>query len=65
MRTRVLSEVLSGSLAVRFQLYAYCASMANRYQDASGNLLSYGNVNSGTTQGAALSQGTNGGLVNF
>jgi len=65
MRTRVLSEVLSGSLAVRFQLYAYCASMANRYQDASGNLLAYGNVNSGTTQGAALSQGTNGGLVNF
>jgi HK97 family phage major capsid protein len=65
MRTRVLSEVLSGSLAVRFQLYAYCASMPNRYQDASGNLLSYGNVNSGTTQGAALSQGTSGGLVGF
>lgn len=65
MRTRVLTEVLSGSLAVRFQLYAYCASMPNRYQDASGNLMSYGNVNSGTTQGAALSQGTNGGLVNF
>jgi HK97 family phage major capsid protein len=65
MRTRVLSEVLSGSLAVRFQLYAYCASMPNRYQDASGNLLSYGNVNSGTTQGAALSTGTSGGLVGF
>lgn len=65
MRTRVLSEVLSGSLAVRFQLYAYCASMPNRYQDGSGNLLSYGNVNSGTTQGAALSTGTSGGLVGF
>lgn len=65
MRTRVLSEVLSGSLAVRFQLYAYCASMPNRYQDASGNLLSYGNVNSGTTQAAALSTGTSGGLVGF
>ena len=65
MRTRVLSEVLSGNLGVRFQMYAYCASMPNRYQDASGNLLSYGNVNSGTTQGAALSTGTSGGLVNF
>lgn len=65
MRTRVLTEVLSGNLAVRFQMYAYCASMPNRYQDASGNLLSYGNVNSGTTAGAALSQGTGGGLVNF
>jgi HK97 family phage major capsid protein len=65
LRTRVLSEVLSGSLAVRFQLYAYCASMPNRYQDASGNLLSFGNVNSGSTAGAALSQGASGGLVNF
>lgn len=65
MRTRVLSEVLSGSLAVRFQLYAYCASMPNRYQDASGNLLSYGNVNSGSTSGAALSSTGSGGLVNF
>jgi hypothetical protein len=64
-RTRVLSEVLSGSLAVRFQGYAYNASMANRYQDASGNLVSYGNVNSVGTLGAALSQGTAGGLVGF
>ena len=64
-RTRVLSEVLSGSLAVRFQGYAYCASMPNRYQDASGNLVSYGNVNSVGTLGAALSQGTAGGLVGF
>lgn len=65
MRTRVLSEVLSGSLAVRFQLYAYCASMPNRYQDASGNLVSYGNVNSIGVLGAALSQGAAGGLVGF
>jgi len=65
MRTRVLSEVLSGSLAVRFQLYAYCASMPNRYQDSSSNLLSYGNVNSGSTAGAALSTGAGGGLVGF
>jgi HK97 family phage major capsid protein len=65
MRTRVLSEVLSGSLAVRFQLYAYNASMPNRYQDSSGNLVSYGNVNSIGTLGAALSQGTAGGLVGF
>jgi HK97 family phage major capsid protein len=66
MRTRVLSEVLSGSLAVRFQLYAYCASMPNRYQDASGNLVSYGNVNSIGTLGAALStSSTTGGLYGF
>jgi HK97 family phage major capsid protein len=64
-RTRVLSEVLSGSLAVRFQGYAYNASMPNRYQDSSSNLVSYGNVNSVGTLGAALSQGTAGGLVGF
>jgi HK97 family phage major capsid protein len=65
LRTRVLTEVTSGNLAVRFQAYAYNASMANRYQDASGNLISYGNVNSVGTLGAALSQGTAGGLVGF
>jgi HK97 family phage major capsid protein len=65
LRTRVLTEVLSGNLAVRFQAYAYNASMPNRYQDASGNLISYGNVNSVGTLGAALSQGTAGGLVGF
>jgi HK97 family phage major capsid protein len=64
-RTRVLTEVLSGNLAVRFQGYAYCASMPNRYQDASGNLVSYGNVNSIGALGAALSQGAAGGLVGF
>jgi HK97 family phage major capsid protein len=65
MRTRVLTEVLSGSLAVRFQMWAYAASMPNRYQDASGNLVSYGNANSIGALGAALSQGTAGGLVGF
>jgi HK97 family phage major capsid protein len=65
MRTRVLTEVLSGSLAVRFQMWAYAASMPNRYQDASGNLISYGNVNSIGALGAALSQGAAGGLVGF
>lgn len=65
MRTRVLTEVLSGNLAVRFQMWAYAASMPNRYQDASGNLISFGNVNSIGVLGAALSQGTAGGLVGF
>jgi HK97 family phage major capsid protein len=32
MRTRVLSEVLSGNLQVRFQLYNYVAALTNRYQ---------------------------------
>ena len=30
MRTRVLSEVLSGTLQVRLQVYNYVAFMANR-----------------------------------
>ncbi len=34
LRTRVLQEVLSGTLAVRFQLYAYSAFMAGRYPKA-------------------------------
>jgi hypothetical protein len=33
-RLRVLQEVLSGTLAVRFQLYAYSAFMAGRYPAA-------------------------------
>lgn len=65
MRTRVLSEVLSGSLQVRFQLYAYAASIPNRYQNASSQAISYGNCNSVGTLGAALSQGTAGGLLGF
>jgi hypothetical protein len=64
VRTRVLQEVLSGTLQVRFQLYNYMAFIPNRYQNA-GQVVSYGNANSGTTAGAALSTGTNGGLVGF
>ena len=41
MRTRVLSEVLSGNLQVRFQLYNYVAALINRYQ-------AYGNIQTGT-----------------
>lgn len=65
VRTRVLQEVLSGTLQVRFQVYSYCADMPNRYQDSNGNYLSYGNANSASTAGAALSTGASGGLVNF
>ena len=63
MRSRTLSEVLSGTLQVRFQLYTYAASMPNRFQNSSGQALSYGNANSGSTTGAALS--TAGGLSGF
>ena len=65
IHSRTLSEVLSGTLQVRFQLYAYNASMANRYQNSSGQAISYGNVNSVGTLAAALSTGTGGGLVGF
>jgi HK97 family phage major capsid protein len=65
IHSRTLSEVLSGTLQVRFQLYAYNASMPNRYQNASNQAISYGNVNSVGTLAAALSTGTNGGLVGF
>ena len=64
VRTRVLQEVLSDTLQVRFQLYSYIAFIPNRYQSA-GQVVSYGNVNSGTTAGAALSTGSGGGLVGF
>jgi HK97 family phage major capsid protein len=65
VRTRVLQEVLSGALQVRFQIYGYNAFIANRYQGASAQIVSYGNANSGTTAGAALSTGSSGGLVGF
>jgi HK97 family phage major capsid protein len=65
LRTRTLSEVLSGTLQIRFQVYGYAASMPNRYQDSSGNLLSYGNYNTVGTVGGILSTGTAGGLINF
>jgi HK97 family phage major capsid protein len=65
IRTRVLQEILSGTLQIRFQIYSYLAFLPNRYQDANSRVISYGNVNSGTTAGAALSTGTGGGLVGF
>lgn len=65
IRTRVLQETLSGTLQVRFQIYSYIAFLPNRYQDANSRIISYGNVNSGTTAGAALSTGSGGGLVGF
>ena len=65
LRTRVLQEILSGTLQVRFQVYSYVAFMKDRYQDANSRIVSYGNANSGTTAGAALSTGSGGGLVNF
>ena len=58
--TRVLQEILSGTLQVRFQIYSYLAFLPNRYQDANSRIISYGNANSGTTAGAALSTGTRG-----
>lgn len=63
-RTRVLQEVLSGTLQVRFQIYGYNTFMSSRYQSG-GQVVSYGNANSGTTAGGALSMGTGGGLVGF
>jgi len=64
VRTRVLQEVLSGTLQIRFQLFNYMTFIPNRYQNA-GTVVSYGNANSNTTAGGALSTGTNGGLVGF
>ena len=55
LRSRVLSEVLSGSLQVRFQVYAYYADMPNRYQNSSGDPLSYGNYNTVGTTSSVLS----------
>jgi hypothetical protein len=64
-RSRVLQEVLSGTLQVRFQVYSYVAFIPNRYQDATNRVVSYGNANSGAAAGAALSTGAAGGLINF
>jgi HK97 family phage major capsid protein len=63
LRTRTLSEVLSGTLQVRFQAYGYCASMPNRYQNSSGSYLSYGNYNTVGTTSSVLS--TSGLLASF
>lgn len=65
LRSRTLSEVLSGTLQVRFQVYNYVADMPVRYQNSSGNLLSYGNFNTVGTQATVLSTGTGGLLVGF
>lgn len=65
LRSRTLSEVLSGTLQVRFQVYGYCANMPNRYQNSSSQPVSYGNYNTVGTQATVLSQGTGGLLVGF
>jgi hypothetical protein len=43
VRTRALTEVLSGNLQVRFQLYAYVATIPNRFQ-AYSNVVTGGNT---------------------
>jgi HK97 family phage major capsid protein len=65
IRSRVLQEILSGTLQVRFQIFSYIAFLPNRYQTASGQIVSYGNANGVGTLAGALSTGTNGGLVGF
>jgi len=54
MRSRVLSEVLSGTLQIRFQVYNYVAYLTNRYQSYStpGQVVSAGSVFTGS--GAAF-----------
>jgi HK97 family phage major capsid protein len=49
MRTRVLSEVLSGNLQIRFQVYNYVAYLTNRYQSYAtpGQVVSVGSVFTG------------------
>jgi hypothetical protein len=65
LRSRVLSEVLSSSLQVRFQVYGYAADMPNRYQDASGNPISYGNYNNTGQTAASVALSTAGLLSGF
>ena len=65
LRSRTLSEVLSGTLQVRFQVYSYVANMPNRFQNSSSQYLSYGNYNNVGTQATTLSQGTGGLLVGY
>lgn len=55
LRTRTLSEVLSSTLQVRLQLYAYVAMITDRYQDSAGNVVSYGNYNTVGTPASVLS----------
>jgi hypothetical protein len=42
LKLRALPEVLSGTLQIRFQIYAYSAFMANRYPTAISILLGAG-----------------------
>jgi HK97 family phage major capsid protein len=65
LRSRVLSEVLSSTLQVRFQVYGYAADMANRYQDSSGNPVSYGNYNNTGQTAASVALSTTGLLTGF
>jgi HK97 family phage major capsid protein len=65
LRSRVLSEVLSGSLQVRFQVYGYVADMPNRYQNSSGDPLSYGNYNNVGNTAADVVLSTTGLLSGF
>lgn len=65
LRSRVLSEVLSNTLQVRFQVYGYAADMPNRYQDASGNPVSYGNYNNTGQTAANVALSTTGLLSGF
>lgn len=46
MRSRTLSEVLSGTLQIRFQLYNYVATQTQRYQSyaAPGQAISFGTI---------------------
>jgi HK97 family phage major capsid protein len=63
LRSRTLTEVLSGSLQVRFQVYNYVADMPGRYQNSSNQLLSYGNYNNIGNASGILASG--GGLAGF
>ena len=65
LRSRTLSEVLSSSLQVRFQVYGYAADMPNRYQDGSGNPVSYGNYNNTGQTAANVALSTAGLLSGF
>jgi HK97 family phage major capsid protein len=51
MRSRVLTEVLSGTLQVRFQVYNYVAYMTDRYQSYAtpGQIVSLGSVFTGAS----------------
>lgn len=58
MRSRVLSEVLSGNLQVRFQLYNYVAFLPNRYQAYSNTAISGTGFSGGVNANAPVSFGS-------